>query len=80
MRTWLPGLRGRASRQLRRAWRYSPPVILAASFAVLILLGALLLWTPWASPAQDLSFWQALFTACSAVTVTGLVVVDTGAE
>ncbi len=80
MRTWLPGLRGRASRQLRRAWRYSPPVILAASFAVLILLGASLLWTPWASPGQDLGFWQALFTACSAVTVTGLVVVDTGAD
>jgi trk system potassium uptake protein TrkH len=80
MRTWLPGLRGRASRQLRRAWRYSPPVILAASFAVLILLGALLLWTPWASPGRDLGFWQALFTACSAVTVTGLVVVDTGTD
>ncbi len=80
MRTWLPGLRGRASRQLRRAWRYSPPVILAVSFAVLILLGALLLWTPWASPGPSLGFWQALFTACSAVTVTGLVVVDTGTQ
>lgn len=79
MRTWLPGLRGRTARQLRHAWRYSPPVILAFSFAVLILIGALLLWTPWASHGV-LSFWQALFTACSAVTVTGLVVVDTGSD
>jgi trk system potassium uptake protein TrkH len=30
------------------------------------------------SSHQGLGFWQALFTACSAVTVTGLVVVDTG--
>ncbi|UWN50743.1 Ktr system potassium uptake protein B [Alcanivorax sp. ALC70] len=79
MRTWHPGLRGRAARQLRRAWRYGPPVILAASFAVLIVLGALLLWLPVAS-VDGLSLWQALFTACSAVTVTGLVVVDTGAQ
>ncbi|MCQ6260853.1 TrkH family potassium uptake protein [Alcanivorax sp. MM125-6] len=79
MRTGHPGLRGRAARQLRRAWRYGPPVILAASFAVLIVLGALLLWLPVAS-VDGLSLWQALFTACSAVTVTGLVVVDTGAQ
>jgi trk system potassium uptake protein TrkH len=41
--------------------------------------GALLLMTPMASAAgQRLSFLDALFTATSAVCVTGLVVVDTG--
>ena len=79
MRSWHSGLRGRAARRLRRAWRYGPPVILAGSFAVLIVIGALLLWLPAAS-TDGLSLWQALFTACSAVTVTGLVVVDTGSQ
>ncbi|WP_323844543.1 TrkH family potassium uptake protein [Microbulbifer magnicolonia] len=78
MRFWIPGLRANALElNLRRAWRYSPPAILAIGFLVLIVLGALLLWLP-ASSHDGLTFSQALFTACSAVTVTGLVVVDTG--
>ena len=56
----------------------SPPVALALGFAALIALGTLLLMLP-ASAAGGVSpsFSTALFTAASAVTVTGLVVVDT---
>ena len=57
----------------------TPYQILVLGFAGLILMGALLLMTPQASATgQSLSFVNALFTATSAVCVTGLVVVDTG--
>lgn len=55
---------------------YSPPVILAAGFIVLILLGSSLLKLP-ASTIEPISWLDATFTATSAVTVTGLAVVDT---
>ncbi|MBB1455657.1 TrkH family potassium uptake protein [Pseudoalteromonas sp. SG43-5] len=55
----------------------NPPLILTCGFIVLIVLGTGLLLLPVAS-VQSLSFMQAFFTASSAVTVTGLVVVDTG--
>ena len=59
--------------------RLNPPQILVLGFAVLILAGALLLFLPHASrTGQYTSFLTALFTATSAVCVTGLVVVDTG--
>ncbi len=57
--------------------RLSPPATLAALYLVLILLGTLLLKTPIATQV-DVSWSDAAFTAVSAVTVTGLVVVDTG--
>jgi len=81
MRIWIPGLRSRAqlTLRLRDAWRLSPPMILAISFLFLILLGALLLWLPLASEdGYSVGLWKAVFTACSAVTVTGLTVIDTG--
>ena len=60
-------------------WRLTPYQILVLGFATLIFVGALLLMTPQASATgQSLSFIDALFTATSAVCVTGLVVVDTG--
>lgn len=60
-------------------WKLTPYQILVLGFAGLILAGALLLMTPQASATgQSLSFIDALFTATSAVCVTGLVVVDTG--
>ncbi|EIW17679.1 MULTISPECIES: TrkH family potassium uptake protein [Pelosinus] len=60
-------------------WKLTPYQILALGFAGLIVAGALLLMTPVASTTgQGLSFIDALFTATSAVCVTGLVVVDTG--
>jgi len=52
--------------------------MLVLSFGSAILVGALLLMTSWSSTGESLSFIDALFTATSAVCVTGLIVVDTG--
>ncbi|ODP99658.1 MULTISPECIES: TrkH family potassium uptake protein [Salinivibrio] len=57
----------------------APPLILSGSFALLILLGTCLLKLPVAT-TSPISWIQSLFTATSAVTVTGLVVVDTGTQ
>lgn len=55
--------------------------MLVASFAALILTGAVLLALPFASAtASPVSPLDALFTATSATCVTGLVVVDTGSR
>ena len=59
--------------------RFSNHQILASSFAAAIFIGALLLMLPISSVrGESLPFIDALFTATSAVCVTGLVVVDTG--
>jgi len=56
-----------------------PPQLLVVGFMAVILLGSILLSTPWASNDGLSSDWlTALFTATTAVCVTGLVVVDTG--
>ncbi|TCP30540.1 trk system potassium uptake protein TrkH [Scopulibacillus darangshiensis] len=55
----------------------NPPQILALGFLLLIITGAILLWLP-ISTNKSISFLDALFTATSATTVTGLVVVDPG--
>ncbi len=55
----------------------NPPLMLTAGFLVLIFLGTCLLMLPFAS-TNALNFMQAFFTATSAVTVTGLAVIDTG--
>lgn len=68
-------LRGLASR-LRQI---PPPAILALLYAVLIALGAMALKLPLAH-VGPLSWSDAIFTATSAVTVTGLVVFDVGAQ
>lgn len=57
--------------------RLSPPAALATIYAGFILLGAVVLALPF-SHVGNVTFWDAVFTAASAVTVTGLVVVDTG--
>src|SRR5699024_9449501 len=52
--------------------------IVAVSFAVIILVGALLLTLPIASrDGQSAGFFTALFTATSSTCVTGLILVDT---
>lgn len=57
----------------------SSTILLAYGFAVLILLGTLLLILPVSSVSGDFTHpVDAFFTATSAVCVTGLVVVDTG--
>lgn len=60
---------------LRRSFR--PAILFVLSFILLIVVGTLLLMLPGAT-TQSISFADALFTATSAVTVTGLAVLDTG--
>jgi trk system potassium uptake protein len=59
--------------------RLPPPFVLALLYAVLVVIGACLLMTPWAQ-ARPFGWSDALFTATSAVTVTGLTVIDVGAD
>ncbi len=58
----------------------SPQTILVGSFAGIILIGALFLMLPWAQNGNKIGFVDALFTATSAVCVTGLAVVDTATD
>ncbi|MDD7970804.1 TrkH family potassium uptake protein [Roseinatronobacter alkalisoli] len=68
------------SRRLSQRFRRTPPpLILAALYGVLIVIGASLLKLPSAA-TTTITWSDALFTATSAVTVTGLVVLDTGAD
>lgn len=67
----------RRSRALDRAVQLPPPAVLALLYAGLIVLGAGLLKLPLAT-ALPVTWSDALFTATSAVTVTGLVVFDPG--
>ncbi|MFA5520248.1 MAG: potassium transporter TrkG [Castellaniella sp.] len=61
------------------ALRASPPLILAAGFLALIALGTVLLALPIAAPTR-LDPFHALFMATSAVTVTGLSVINPAHE
>ncbi len=57
--------------------RLRPVQIIAIGFALIVFCGALLLLLPFAGRnGEGLSFFDALFTAVSAVCVTGLTVVD----
>lgn len=75
MRSWLPQLPflGDSSPLVKGM---SPAVLVAGSFLLLIMIGALLLHSDWATRAP-IGWSDALFTATSAVTVTGLAVLDT---
>lgn len=57
-------------------YNISPPLLFIGSFLVLIIIGTGLLLLPQAT-TESLSLIDALFTATSAVCVTGLIVVDT---
>ena len=57
---------------------FIPVRLIALSFLAMILLGACLLTLPIAAKSGRVSFFDALFTATSAVCVTGLTVVETG--
>ena len=59
--------------------RMRPEAIVLLSFACAIAVGALLLWLP-VSHNGSVGFSDALFSATSAVCVTGLIVVDTGRD
>ncbi|MGG4167374.1 TrkH family potassium uptake protein [Rossellomorea vietnamensis] len=57
--------------------RLSPPQLLVVTFLFFIILGMWLLKLPFAT-TEHISWLDALFTTTSAMTVTGLAVVDTG--
>ncbi|WFD09510.1 TrkH family potassium uptake protein [Tepidibacter hydrothermalis] len=64
---------------IRKKKRLSPAQIMVIGFAMIILIGAMLLNTTIATNSgEKIGFVNALFTSTSAVCVTGLVVVDTG--
>ncbi|WP_148862133.1 TrkH family potassium uptake protein [Marinobacter fonticola] len=80
MSNWRPAFFPRHPRSSRSGpRRTSPPRLLIESFLVLITIGTCLLKTPWATHVP-VTWLEAAFTATSAVTVTGLVVVDTGSQ
>lgn len=68
-----------SSASRRRRLKLSPPIALAAIYALCITIGACLLMLPLATTAP-ISWSDAFFTATSAVTVTGLAVLDTGSD
>jgi len=78
--------RGERSQNTSNLFEYlprNPPffVVFVAAFAALILIGTLLLLIPQAStPGESTAFVDALFTAASSVSCTGLIVVDTAAH
>lgn len=63
----------------RRVIQLPPTAVLTLLFCVLIAVATVLLMLPGVA-ARPLSWMEALFTAASAVTVTGLAVVDVGSE
>ena len=73
------GLTARILRRVYRTSAFSAIPLIVLGFAAIILLGSLLLALPAASASgRSVGWFDALFTAVSAVCVTGLVVVDTG--
>ncbi|MFC0228968.1 TrkH family potassium uptake protein [Serratia aquatilis] len=81
MKNWLPQRLPylRSTKHPARSLTLSPPAVLAIGFLILVLIGCLLLLLP-AATHKPLTVLQALFTSTSAVTVTGLAVVDTGSQ
>ncbi|HHV79950.1 MAG TPA: Trk family potassium uptake protein [Firmicutes bacterium] len=62
---------------LTSAVKLPPAKFLTLSFALLIAVGSILLWMPWSSASRTTSYIDALFTATSAVCVTGLITLNT---
>ena len=58
---------------------FNPAIVFVGSFMILVLIGAFLLVLPSAT-TSGITFTNALFTATSAVCVTGLTVVDTATD
>ncbi|WP_225217646.1 TrkH family potassium uptake protein [Sporosarcina gallistercoris] len=62
---------------IRKKRRVTPPILIAGSFLITIFIGTLLLKLPFATTIP-ITWTNALFTATSATTVTGLSVFDIG--
>ena len=62
------------------ARRLTPSRMFVLSFALITLIGAILLWMPFTASRGHLGFVDALFSSASAVCVTGLTVVDIGKD
>ncbi|MEL7602383.1 MAG: potassium transporter TrkG [Bacillota bacterium] len=76
MKSWLAGLDSKVLTLLQR--KMSASQIIALSFILVIIVGALLLFLPISQAADvDVKFIDALFTSASAVCVTGLTTVTT---
>ena len=58
---------------------FNPAIVFVGSFMILVLIGSFLLMLPSAT-TNGISYTNALFTATSAVCVTGLTVVDTAVD
>jgi len=76
MSRWSPS---RLTAWRKFSFRLTPPVLLMLLYAILIFTGGVLLTLPIAGNVP-VSLSDALFTSASAVTVTGLVVLDTGSD
>ncbi|ETW12874.1 K+ transporter Trk [Roseivivax marinus] len=63
----------------RRVLKLSPPALLGLFYLCFVAIGAVLLRLPFSNHG-DVYFLDAFFTSMSAVTVTGLTVVDTGGD
>lgn len=73
-------LRQGLAHQLRLTSQH-PSRLVVVAFGLFASAGTLLLWLPWSGAGgRSLGFMNALFTATSAVCVTGLAVVDTGSD
>ena len=72
---------GRLRAAISNASTHSPSRYAVMVFTGIILLWSLILWLPISSaPGVTTEYWQALFTAVSAICVTGLSVVDMGTQ
>ncbi len=70
-------IRRKLARLRQRLLHLPAPAILALVYLAMVVSGGVLLWLPIANTG-GVSLGDALFTSTSAVTVTGLAVVDTG--
>ena len=79
MRNWLPSYSYSTYTRIRHTGmlRASPPTVLVIGFLVLILAGTILLSLP-ISAREPISVFSAFFMATSAVTITGLAVIEPG--
>ncbi|MEW5912551.1 MAG: TrkH family potassium uptake protein [Thermodesulfobacteriota bacterium] len=65
---------------MNRLRRASPATLLLLSYCLVIVLGAMVLLMPFSTVSGRMAVIDAVFTATSAVCVTGLIVVDTGSH